>query len=106
MWHESATRQQSRNTPAHPTFRNKRCGTPCPYRRRARSEEHTSELKSLMRLSYPVFCLKKKTIPASKINYATDHHEIDTEIQQTKPLVIKVLKTEEETTEIKIIIKS
>src|SRR3546814_3015093 len=26
----------------------------------ARSEEHTSELKSLMRLSYAVFCLKKK----------------------------------------------
>src|SRR3546814_8159775 len=27
-----------------------------------RSEEHTSELKSLMRNSYPVFCLKKKII--------------------------------------------
>src|SRR3546814_7077179 len=27
-----------------------------------RSEEHTSELKSLMRNSYAVFCLKKKTI--------------------------------------------
>src|SRR3546814_9417442 len=27
----------------------------------ARSEEHTSELKSLMRNSYAVFCLKKKT---------------------------------------------
>src|SRR3546814_8337945 len=27
-----------------------------------RSEEHTSELKSLMRISYAVFCLKKKTI--------------------------------------------
>src|SRR3546814_10264390 len=26
-----------------------------------RSEEHTSELQSLMRISYPVFCLKKKT---------------------------------------------
>src|SRR3546814_3704955 len=30
---------------------------PCP----ARSEEHTSELQSLMRISYAVFCLKKKT---------------------------------------------
>src|SRR3546814_2559714 len=30
------------------------------YRRRARSEEHTSELQSLMRISYAVFCLKKK----------------------------------------------
>src|SRR3546814_12479096 len=29
-------------------------------RRRSRSEEHTSELQSLMRISYAVFCLKKK----------------------------------------------
>src|SRR3546814_7821024 len=29
---------------------------------RRRSEEHTSELQSLMRISYAVFCLKKKTI--------------------------------------------
>src|SRR3546814_16094713 len=34
-----------------------------PRRRRCarRSEEHTSELQSLMRISYAVFCLKKKT---------------------------------------------
>src|SRR3546814_1515466 len=30
------------------------------FRRRDRSEEHTSELQSLMRISYAVFCLKKK----------------------------------------------
>src|SRR3546814_2118179 len=30
-------------------------------RARRRSEEHTSELQSLMRISYAVFCLKKKT---------------------------------------------
>src|SRR3546814_8203430 len=30
-------------------------------RQRVRSEEHTSELQSLMRNSYAVFCLKKKT---------------------------------------------
>src|SRR3546814_6385193 len=30
-----------------------------------RSEEHTSELQSLMRISYAVFCLKKKTITSS-----------------------------------------
>src|SRR3546814_1169235 len=30
-------------------------------RDQARSEEHTSELQSLMRISYAVFCLKKKT---------------------------------------------
>src|SRR3546814_4176720 len=35
---------------------------PVAYRRAraARSEEHTSELQSLMRISYAVFCLKKK----------------------------------------------
>src|SRR3546814_3641336 len=38
--------------------------TPPPHRRRfpkfpGRSEEHTSELQSLMRISYAVFCLKK-----------------------------------------------
>src|SRR3546814_1501184 len=32
----------------------------------ARSEEHTSELQSLMRISYAVFCLKKKTIKEHK----------------------------------------
>src|SRR3546814_2023173 len=31
------------------------------YASRVRSEEHTSELQSLMRISYAVFCLKKKT---------------------------------------------
>src|SRR3546814_7053108 len=31
-------------------------------RYRTRSEEHTSELQSLMRISYAVFCLKKKNI--------------------------------------------
>src|SRR3546814_8598024 len=33
-----------------------------------RSEEHTSELQSLMRISYAVFCLKKKKTCHSKYN--------------------------------------
>src|SRR3546814_3893167 len=33
-----------------------------------RSEEHTSELQSLMRISYAVFCLKKKTQKSNKIH--------------------------------------
>src|SRR3546814_339907 len=33
---------------------------------RRRSEKHTSELQSLMRISYAVFCLKKKTIIATE----------------------------------------
>src|SRR3546814_6578771 len=32
-----------------------------------RSEEHTSELQSLMRISYAVFCLKKQTSPTHTI---------------------------------------
>src|SRR3546814_6380667 len=38
-----------------------------------RSEEHTSELQSLMRISYAVFCLKKKT----KTNSTQKHHYTD-----------------------------
>src|SRR3546814_4322520 len=41
-----------------------------------RSEEHTSELQSLMRLSYAVCCLKKKTLAWSTPNlivYTTPH---------------------------------
>src|SRR3546814_1884872 len=34
----------------------------------ARSEEHTSELQSLMRISYAVFCLKKKTLSTFEHN--------------------------------------
>src|SRR3546814_8047748 len=33
----------------------------------SRSEEHTSELQSLMRISYAVFCLKKKTNTTTQI---------------------------------------
>src|SRR3546814_1862829 len=41
--------------------------------RRGRSEEHTSELQSLMRISYAVFCLKKKTQPANTNTYSVSH---------------------------------
>src|SRR3546814_5077503 len=53
----------------------------CPARRAARvdgrgrdaragrSEEHTSELQSLMRISYAVFCLKKKMKQAVQLDY-------------------------------------
>src|SRR3546814_1145036 len=37
-----------------------------------RSEEHTSELQSLMRISYAVFCLKKKN--NNKVNHTTIRH--------------------------------
>src|SRR3546814_3158041 len=43
-----------------------------PHSPGRRSEEHTSELQSLMRISYAVFCLKKKTNKNNK-NYT--HHQ-------------------------------
>src|SRR3546814_10291858 len=39
-----------------------------------RSEEHTSELQSLMRISYAVFCLKKKKQKTCIHNNATNSH--------------------------------
>src|SRR3546814_2674767 len=40
----------------------------CPLWGMQRSEEHTSELQSLMRNSYAVFCLKKKKTQEQKID--------------------------------------
>src|SRR3546814_4697561 len=42
-------------------------------RRRRRSEEHTSELQSLMRISYAVFCLKKKHTKTTKKNIVSNY---------------------------------
>src|SRR3546814_19201992 len=38
-----------------------------------RSEEHTSELQSLMSISYAVFCLKKKKIKTENTTYTRTH---------------------------------
>src|SRR3546814_8940133 len=38
-----------------------------------RSEEHTSELQSLMRISYAVFCLKKNKESTTSISYPIQH---------------------------------
>src|SRR3546814_7375323 len=50
-----------------------KAGVPCSVRR---SEEHTSELQSLMRISYAVFCLKKKT-NKSKLHFSARKHKIN-----------------------------
>src|SRR3546814_6805705 len=42
------------------------------WRETVRSEEHTSELQSLMRISYAVFCLKKKKKEKNKHNITTN----------------------------------
>src|SRR3546814_9490907 len=51
-------------------------------RREDRSEEHTSELQSLMRISYAVFCLKKK-------NQTIDNTTQDTTIDKNCALIKK-----------------
>src|SRR3546814_2581174 len=48
----------TRDSPCLRQRRDRCCRNPASCRRR--SEEHTSELQSLMRISYAVFCLKKK----------------------------------------------
>src|SRR3546814_1211301 len=45
-----------------------------------RSEEHTSELQSLMRISYAVFCLKKTT--TTKPAHMTIHHVSDNNLRK------------------------
>src|SRR3546814_2476564 len=59
------------------------------YRRcgRRRSEEHTSELQSLMRISYAVFCLKKK-----KNKYTLTMYNHDLTHKTTKQTEINNLK--------------
>src|SRR3546814_4120702 len=51
-----------------------------PFRR---SEEHTSELQSLMRISYAVFCLKKKNI-THPTHEESDLHQIRTRTDKLK----------------------
>src|SRR3546814_10505781 len=53
-----------------------------------RSEEHTSELQSLMRISYAVFCLKKKTEITLYTAYRHEQHErsIDKTKSETREL--------------------
>src|SRR3546814_8814130 len=45
--------------------------------RNSRSEEHTSELQSLMRISYAVFCLKKKTLTTIIETYVSLKYDVD-----------------------------
>src|SRR3546814_7116076 len=59
----------------HPYHADRGARPGAPYDPRLlRSEEHTSELQSLMRISYAVFCLKKK----NKQNITTERHRTTT----------------------------
>src|SRR3546814_5965199 len=50
-----------------------------PHHLTSRSEEHTSELQSLMRISYAVFCLKKKKNKITQSHNTTKSVRMNTE---------------------------
>src|SRR3546814_6374041 len=87
------TRDAARACPARPTWPGlslgQRSAAAHPHRR---SEEHTSELQSLMRISYAVFCLKKKntisiippTKPTSSVTKHKSQHIIPRTLQRVK----------------------
>src|SRR3546814_3546892 len=54
---------------------------------RGRSEEHTSELQSLMRISYAVFCLKKKINIVNNTIVRTIHYHIEVALPQIQHTV-------------------
>src|SRR3546814_10191022 len=57
---------------------------------RCRSEEHTSELQSLMRISYAVFCLKKKNLLQHKLYIK---QRVDTHTERDKTNTLKQTRT-------------
>src|SRR3546814_1937071 len=69
----------AKNSPRRISKLMPRRASSCPYRLRIpqiarRSEEHTSELQSLMRISYAVFCLKKKITYIRNTSHYTTYH--------------------------------
>src|SRR3546814_8931617 len=71
----STTLAVLRPTPGRRCSASRSRGTCPPYSSMSRSEEHTSELQSLMRISYAVFCLKKKKINKNLKTYKQQHNQ-------------------------------
>src|SRR3546814_4042969 len=70
-----AVREQLEQRPnLHPRPRCRQRQHPELRRLRIRSEEHTSELQSLMRISYAVFCLKKQTSQHTHLKLNISRH--------------------------------
>src|SRR3546814_7614385 len=59
-WYTLFAREEGERSPHRAQSRHMARSAPRAVREALRSEEHTSELQSLMRISYAVFCLKKK----------------------------------------------
>src|SRR3546814_6934178 len=62
----AVARKAGDRRPPAPSIACERCRLGPLHPRQGRSEEHTSELQSLMRISYAVFCLKKKNNNTTK----------------------------------------
>src|SRR3546814_7110305 len=60
--------------------------------KKSRSEEHTSELQSLMRISYAVFCLKKKKHHIKKTRLHTEQKR-NTKHDAQQPHILILLQT-------------
>src|SRR3546814_10602283 len=85
-----------------PTPRHSRSGGADPGRKarhraaRLRSEEHTSELQSLMRISYAVFCLKKKKGKVARVDRDTDAQDNE-QLRSHMPKVQEIHQSDERT---------
>src|SRR3546814_6447771 len=73
------------------------CATLKTVKRLRRSEEHTSELQSLMRISYAVFCLKKKKKTPTQHNTKQHNYTKSTRIIQAKMITLERLNRKTKT---------
>src|SRR3546814_1441712 len=62
----------------------------CTFSDHARSEEHTSELQSLMRISYAVFCLKKKKNKCEKLTLICSRRKVHSTTDTTIIQIFRV----------------
>src|SRR3546814_9192661 len=69
LQHQAQARLHQGDAAAYPARERAHHGRP-----RTRSEEHTSELQSLMRISYAVFCLKKKSTQCTQTHNTDINH--------------------------------
>src|SRR3546814_7645920 len=86
-WPPAFTTAESSSAISAPTRRFPRIAPRASSSGSARSEEHTSERQSLMRISYAVFCLKKKNNKTRRNTMVTDTYN-----QDIKKAVERVLR--------------
>src|SRR3546814_8476570 len=90
-WPTASTGTRSPTTAStSPTWKPGAAARACAGTWAGRSEEHTSELQSLMRISYAVFCLKKKRTYNETIAYY--EHQTRNELKK-KHLQSRIIST-------------